>query len=206
VEGRLKRLAADVRMLKERLGDAATAAAAGGSRPQGQVRDGMPAGMKRHAAACSSSSCYCIRGPSFANTLGRCMGKQSRHGGYVMQILLHTMLQQPNCTHSECTPSKQCMTAQYMCLLCCRVAGVCVEMETTPCWLPSRWVATGAWHVTGHWAAWTLAQGHTCPQVRLSSSGDSCAACSAGRFFCTIRTHLVAVSALPRLLMCLLTP
>jgi hypothetical protein len=37
VEGRLKRLAADVRMLKERLGDAA-AAAGNGSRSPGQVR------------------------------------------------------------------------------------------------------------------------------------------------------------------------
>jgi hypothetical protein len=36
VEGRLKRLAADVRMLKERLGDAA-AVAGGGSRSPGQV-------------------------------------------------------------------------------------------------------------------------------------------------------------------------
>jgi hypothetical protein len=36
VEGRLKRLAADVRMLKERLGDAA-AAAGSGSRSPGQV-------------------------------------------------------------------------------------------------------------------------------------------------------------------------
>lgn len=47
VDSRLKRLAADVRMLKERLGDAGAAAAAGG-RPQGQVRvPAMQKGLNR---------------------------------------------------------------------------------------------------------------------------------------------------------------
>jgi hypothetical protein len=51
VDGWLKRLAADVRMLKERLGDAAAVAAAGGSRPQGQV-----SGVRLAGLSCSSAT------------------------------------------------------------------------------------------------------------------------------------------------------
>jgi hypothetical protein len=57
----------------------------------------------------------------------------------------------------------------HTCFLCCRVDGVCVGMVTTRCWLPSRWGATGAWHATGRWVRWMLAQAHTYPQVQYTT-------------------------------------